>query len=610
MCGIAGFAGEDRARIERMTRCLKHRGPDGNACQVEKGASIGHARLAILDPRPEGDQPMWNNDRTVVIIYNGEIFNYRELRDGLKKPCRTGTDTEVLIRLYEEEGIAFVKRLRGMFAFGLFDTRTRTWYLARDPSGIKPLYVAYPGGRLHFASEMRSLLSAFPEKPALNMRALSLYMRLQYVPGPQTMCEGIESLPPGTVLTWKEGEETRTTVLPDTAPMSFASPADFKERFPAFMNRVVADHLVSDKPVGIFLSGGMDSSIVLHHMVQHTAKPVSTFTVRFEATEEEGSAKFNKDAELAQMTATHYGTQHQEILLTANICREIYRDTARHLDQPNADTVAPAQFLLSREAKKHVDVVLCGAGGDELFGGYHRYRVARILHMLRAVPAPLRAFAGSLAGQSPDVMALQPGPALAERLLARPITEVAALTRNVWFEASATTRLFEEHFAHVDTRDPVRALMDVDRGLWLVDESLRLMDATTMGSGLEARPPFLDPLIIAASKGTQTNWHTTLTKTKTLLKETYRPILPAHLYSLDKAGFFPPFAKWIRRECAPLIEEALENKRIQELFDVDAVCDLFAAHKEKRTYAAHTLSAITQLGFWFEEVYDSDFSHT
>ncbi len=604
MCGIAGIAGEDRDGILRMTAALEHRGPDGNAVHVGNGASLGHCRLAILDPRPEGDQPMWNDNRTVAIVYNGEIFNFRELRDREGLACNTGTDTEVILRLYEKYGMGFVRLLRGMFAFGIYDTRTNSWHLARDGKGIKPLFIAYPGGKLAFASEMRALMKAMPTKPAINMTSLSRYLRLQYVPGPETLCEGIWQLPPGTVLTWKEGKEERRTFSSDEKT-TYASKDDFKKRFPDRMDDIVRQHLVSDKPVGVFLSGGMDSSIILHHMSRHAEKPIKTFTVRFDATEDEGERRFNTDADLAKMTAAHYGTEHHEILLTAERFKDHYHETARALDQPNANGVAVAQSLLAAEAKKHVDVVLSGVGGDELFGGYPRYRIARILQLLSIVPPSLRALAGKAMGQPTDVLRMQPGPALAERLLARAPEEGAAIARGDWFDASATTSLFMQRFGSLAELDAVRAFMEFDRHLWLVDEALRLSDAVTMQSGLECRVPFVDERIIAASHATPSHWHTTRSRTKALLKDTYRPLLPDHLFTLSKSSFFPPVAKWLRREARPLVDGMLEHARMKELFNMEEVRSVYEKHADRSRYSMHTLSTLIQLKHWFDTVYDA-----
>lgn len=586
-----------------MTQALRHRGPDGEHVAIEQGASLGHARLAILDPRSIGDQPMWNGDRTIAIVFNGEIFNYRELREHERFECRTNTDTEVLLKLYERHGLAFLPRLRGMFAFGIYDARDRTWHLARDPSGINPLYVSTLGGELRFASEMPAILRSFETKPALNLRSLSRYMRLQYVPEPETLCDGIEALAPGTTLNWKDGTVTVSAFASNAVSDPVASPREFRERFPVLMQQAVTDHLLSDKPVGVFLSGGMDSSIVLHHAARATSGPVNTFTIRFDATKEEGADRFNADADLAALTAKHYGTNHTEILLTADDQRSLYRDTVKSLGQPNADTVSVAQFLLAKVAKRTVDVALTGAGGDELFGGYPRYRVAKILHALRLVPPALRGLAGSFAGQPTDVLRMSPGPALAERLLARPVDEILAYASGTWFDGSATRQLFAERYPH--TGDPLRDFMEFDRHTWLVSESLRLIDGVGLGNGLEARIPFLDPRVIALSHATPGDWHVGFNRTKRLLKDTYRGILPDHLFALKKASFYPPVAKWLRREAAPLIDEALEQPRMKEFFDIDALRRIAAEHREKRGYHLHTLSSLVQLSHWFDAVYDA-----
>lgn len=604
MCGIAGFAGPDKAVIEAMTNALVHRGPDGRGTWIGHAAALGQCRLAILDPTPQGDQPMWNDDKAIGIVFNGEIYNFKRLREQEGLRCRTGTDTEVVLKLYEKHGMAFVHRLRGMFAFGIYDARDDSWHLARDIGGIKPLFVAYPKNRLAFASEMRSLMAALPTKPQLNLRSMSRYLRLQYVPGPETMCTGIEQLPPGTILRWKNGTESRERFQP-VEECSIGSKEEFKERFPALMDTVVGDHLVSDKPVGVFLSGGMDSSIVLHHMCNRATEPVRTFTVRFEATEAEGAARFNADADLAAKTAAHYGTIHTEVLLTAKDFTVNYADTARALDQPNADHVSVAQFVLAREAKKHVDVVLTGAGGDELFGGYPRYRIARILDMLHSVPPSVRGIVGGLAGYPPDVLRMSPGPALAERLLARSSEECEEIVRGAWFDASATRALFSERFAALGIDDPLRAFMEFDRGLWLIDESLRLADATTMGSGLEGRVPFVDPRVATISLATPARWHVTPRVTKALIKDTYRSILPPHLFALKKASFYPPLAKWLRREAASLANVLPDHPRIREFFDADMLRTQIAEHKEARVYRLHTLSSLIQLAHWFDTVYDA-----
>ncbi len=606
MCGIAGFIGEDREKIERLVTCLKHRGPDGNDIHVGNGVSFGQARLAILDPTPQGNQPMWNEDKTVVITYNGEIYNYRRLKETEHFSCTTGTDTEVILKLYDRYGIGCVQKLLGMFAFGIYDLKTQTLHLARDTGGIKPLYLTYVNGKPHFASEMRALMKVMPVKPAIDLESLSAYMTLQYVPGPKTLCQGIESFPAGTILSWKDGRETRTsfkTIVHEEPPLTTRKAA--MESLPGLMQNVVNDHMIADRPIGIFLSGGMDSSVVLHHMAASSAKPVKTFTVRFDATKEEDAARFNRDATLALMTAKHYHTDHEELLLTAEDFRDAYRETAEALDQPNCDSVSVAQYLLAKKAKKKVDVVLSGAGGDELFGGYPRYRIFKIIAALQMIPSSARSAAAKLLGYPPDVLAMKADAVLALRLLGRSEKENRSIARGPWFNQSAALNMMETHFKKVTRLDPVRKMMEVDRSLWLVDESLKLSDAVTMASGLECRVPFVDSRLTEWSLATKTEWHVGFRRTKTLLKDAYRGILPEHLYSLKKASFYPPLAKWLRRECAPLIEDALKNRAIQEYFDVAVLQKIADDHREKKSYGLHVLQAIIQLAAWFDTVYDA-----
>jgi len=252
-----------------------------------------------------------------------------------------------------------------------------------------------------------------------------------------------------------------------------------------------------------------------------------------------------------------------------------------------------------------VDVALTGAGGDELFGGYPRYRIAHILQKSRHIPPPLRAVVAKLVGHPSDVVSLHPGPLLAERLLARPVSEFKSIIRGEWFQPEATTQLFTKLFDEFRQKDAVRTFMEFDRHLWLADESLRLTDATTMGSGLEGRVPFLDPRIITAIKDTPSSWHVSMNQTKFLLKQAYRPLLPQHLFTLKKASFYPPLAKWIRREASPLVEEMLENPHIQELCDTDALRLVFQEHTNHTKYHLHILSSLIQLSNWFETVYDA-----
>lgn len=598
MCGIAGCIGEHEGTIARMTQALVHRGPDGHATYVGHGVSLGHARLAILDPSPAANQPMWDNERQVVIVFNGEIFNYREIAKARGFTCRTGSDTEVLLHLFKADGANFLQSVRGMYALAIYDTRSRELWLARDPSGIKPLYTRVIGNEWYFASEVRSLLQASTSKPEINYDALSLYMHLQYIPRPHTLCVGISSVEPGTLIHIQNNTASVQKLTNIPTPWKAKSKADLMTNLPQYMQECVSEHLVSDKPVGIFLSGGMDSSILLHHMAQVVSTPIRTYTARFAATAAEGAARFNADADLARLTSQAYNTLHTEVLITAETYQQAFRACVGALDQPNSDHVSIAQYLLAQAAKPHTDVILTGAGGDELFGGYPRYRIAKILQSFQWVPPSLRRLAATIGGFPPDVSSSQPGPALWARLLGQPADAIHTFAKS-WYQPNILQGHFEPYFT---PQDAVRQAMEVDRHTWLIDESLKLTDGTTMASGVEARVPFLDQRLIGLVCNTPGDWHVNLRRTKTLLKDTYRPLLPPHLYTLPKASFYPPMAKWIRRETRPIIDQALAHPWIQELFDTNVLQKQFQDHIERRGYHLHSLFGIAVLAAWYDEV--------
>lgn len=602
MCGIAGYTSEHPEIIARMTKALMHRGPDGHATYVGNGISLGHARLAILDPSPAGAQPMWSADGTVVMVYNGEVFNFREIARARGFTCRTGSDTEVLLHLFAADREDFLRSVRGMYALAVYDTKTRDLWLARDSSGIKPLYTRIIQRDVAFASEVRALLHASDDRPDIDYEALSLYMHLQYVPRPRTLCEGIVPVEPGHLVRIGSDKRMQSSVIArDRSAWQGVSRRSLVRTLPDMMQQCVTEHLVSDQPVGIFLSGGMDSSVLLHHMAQVIREPIQTYTARFEATEAEGASRFNMDADLASRTAEHYKTNHTELVITASEYRDAFRECARALDLPNSDHVSVAQYLLAKRAKHDVDVILCGAGGDELCGGYPRYRIVSILRAFGWIPASLRRWVAASVGVAPDVSSAAPGSTLWKRLMSRPLSEVQSFAGE-WYTPDAIDRYFTPFF-HGES-DPVRQAMEADRRTWLIDESLKLVDGTTMASGVEARVPFLDQRLIDMIVSTPGHWHVDFRRTKTLLKDAYRSILPDHLYSLPKASFYPPMAKWLRRECAPLVEEALEHPVIARLFQVEVLRRQWHEHVHRTGYHLHALMNVVQLAQWFDEVYE------
>ena len=354
MCGICGCTTEDTPLVEQMLNTITHRGPDDRGVHVANGVSLGHMRLAILDPSPNGKQPMLSKSGTTSIVFNGEIYNFKELIQTHNLQCTTGSDTEVLLLLYEKLGIRFVHELRGMFAFALHDTKEQKLYLVRDPHGMKPLYYTVQNSVLYFASETKAILQALPTKPAINTQALSLYFTHQYVPRPYTLLQDVDAVENGAVLEW-QGSNLRTIdQITAYSPGKYANASS--EQITQVLNESTVAHLISDKPVGLFLSGGLDSTILLHHIAATGVSNLQTFSVRFDVAASEQSAKFNTDADIAKRTAEYYGTEHNEVHITAEEFAAAYSSSAKYLDQPNANPTAPIQYLLAKAIKQKVDV--------------------------------------------------------------------------------------------------------------------------------------------------------------------------------------------------------------------------------------------------------------
>lgn len=602
MCGICGCTSASQAAVNAMVSCLGHRGPDAKNTWVQAGMSFGHTRLAILDPTPAGVQPMQSSTGNTTIVFNGEIYNFKALVQQFNLQVSTKTDTEVLLKLYEKIGIECIQHLRGMFAFALFDHTKEVLYIARDSHGLKPLYYAQQEGVLYFASETKALLKALPSKPTINTEALSLYVRHRYVPTPYTLLSGVQSVKPGEVLQWSNGA-LKTIQVYRSHPSNSYSPVK-KQGIKQVMQQSVAAHLVSDKPVGLFLSGGLDSSICLYHMRQAGVQNIQTFTVRFAIEPGEGEQKFNADATIAKRTAELFKTNHTELLVTAKDCADAYAQTTRFLDQPNANPTAVVQYLLSKKAKQQVDVVLTGIGGDELFGGYGHYRVASILQALQWVPPAMRSSLGTLIGRSSDLWQKELGAPFIERMRIMPSNKATALLAGNWFQPNSNTHYIQQQFAAIKSTNTVHTIMEYDRLGWLVDEALRLADGSTMGAGLEARTPFLDKNVLALAYNINPVKHTTFNTTKALLRRAYKDVLPLEVVQLRKAGFFPPFAKWLRRDCKVLLDETLESTYLQPYFNKEAVRTLAAKHHTGEQYAFHELTMLIQLHYWFKEVYD------
>ncbi len=542
MCGINGCTGSHSALVERMNKETNHRGPDGTGLWAGK-VTLGHNRLAIIDLSEGGKQPMASHDGRFTITYNGELYNYRDIKKELPAyPFRSESDTEVILAAWERWGVDCLSRFNGMFAFALWDEREETLYLVRDPVGIKPLYYLEKDNELFFSSEIKALLETGITRK-LNRDSLNLYFRFLYTPGPTTMFESISRIQPGQVLKYRRGEISLSTY--QAYEREIFLPADRTDRAHKLWEVLkggVSRQLVSDRPVGLYLSGGLDSNAILAALFE-TGHKLKTFSVGFELEEGEQKEKFNADLELAKRAAAQFGVEHHSVLFSATEVIPYLEKAVWHLDDPNWNPTSLSMLKLAEFTKPQVAVALAGDGGDELFGGYERYRKSHQLSLLRRIP--LFSKLGLLNKKLKPLSTEEGGERFAWFMLQTEDTVQAILEKGD-NNSEPVLEYLSNRFPTVE-KSFEKQFMAVDRKNWLVDEALLRTDKMGMAAGLEVRVPLLDlELLSFADRLSQSDLISSFDK-KILYKEALRGHVPEFLLSQEKRGWFSPAAKWLRR---------------------------------------------------------------
>lgn len=552
MCGIAGIVHTDTRPVspdtlQGMADALAHRGPDGSGVWTGDGVGIAHRRLAIID-LAGGRQPMSSRDSGCVLTFNGEIYNYREVRQVLRDdglPFLEQSDTEVVLRAWERWGEQCVDRLQGMFAFAVWDPSARRVFIARDRLGIKPLYYRWTGQTLTFASEMKAVLAADPGHPhTLDPHSFDRYLRLQYVPGPHTIVTGVRQLPPGCTVTFAQGDTAPVERRYWQARARASGPptvAHFQERLAA----VVGSHMVADVPVGALLSGGIDSSLIVAHMTRVATAPVHTFSVGFD------DARLDERSH-ARGVAAHLGTVHHEHLVTDADAAEALPAVIGAMDEPLADYAALPTWLIARFAAQHVKVVLTGEGADELFAGYRRYRRDWLLAPVSRLREPY---------QASHVFSTRE----TARLLDRPLSRI------------------DEHDDRTHrTSGTLNGLLLRDVEGWLPDDLLVKVDRMTMNCSLEARVPYLDHQFVEYALGIPAadKLHRFGGANKRLMRAAAMELVPAAIAGRPKQGFKPPIDHWLRGRLRSLAHDALlsSDARLAGQVDPRGVRQLLDAH--------------------------------
>ena len=622
MCGICGVVSldgraVDRDVLESMNDRLVHRGPDSAGVFAENGVGLAARRLAIID-LVTGDQPIANEDGSVVTVQNGEIYNYRELRADLAgrgHTFRTQGDTEVLVHLYEEYGPAFAERLRGMFAIAIWDRKARRLVLARDRYGIKPLFYGIQGGALCFASELKAILAVPWIEREIDVDALDAFLAFGFVPAPLTIYRGIRKLPPGTLLVWEHGrtdarierytkplaESRHTLEATDTATLA----EELRER----LRDSVAAHLIADVPVGVLLSGGIDSSLLVALAAEQSSEPVRTFTVGFEERhfDERGPAR---------LVAERYGTDHHDIVVPPDALSLLPR-MAEVFDEPFADDSALPTYLVSELASAHVKVALSGEGGDELFGGYNFYLAHALAPALGRAATLARPLVERLPTSSAKASSFDWRAKRFVRSASRPTLERHYAWKTVMPPEERERLLVRERsrmldplellsarYAESDGLDELARVMDLDIGVFLADDMLVKTDRASMAHSLEVRVPILDPVVVDFALALPSTMKVrALSRTKKyLLKKAAEPLLPREIIRGEKRGLSIPLGAWFRGELEPLVRDVLspDSLRRHGYFDPAAVGQLVDDHVAGRSDESRKIWALVTFCLWFE----------
>jgi len=638
MCGINGFNFKDEELVQKMNEKLKHRGPDDSGFWVDENVSLGHQRLSIIDLSERGHQPM-HSDR-YVIVFNGEIYNYREIKKELPDyQFKSDSDTEVILAAYEKWGRDCLAKLNGIFAIAIWDKEKKELLLARDRVGVKPLYYYIGGRRGHesrgdeeadragkargqggdkifvFSSEIKAILEHPDVKREVDIEALNHYFRVLYVPAPLTMFKGVRKLEPGHYVLLRNGKVELGNWIKYGHAENKKEGDESKEKYldeiRALMQNSVRGQLVSDRPLGVFLSGGIDSTSVLGNMSKLGHEKIKTFSVGFDI--EDPDNKFNADFNLAKETAKYYGTDHHELLISSKDILENIEDVVWHLDEPICNTTQVATYLLSKMAKEKVAVVLGGDGGDELFGGYERYRLSYLMSRM-GVAFKL----GRLFGKKLDY---PKGIERYSKFMFQEEDEVGRVLRPDIDKKGLTKEFYKNKFEEMRKDPSIRLgagkeergemnsfeqdFMMMDFKTWLTDESLMRTDKMTMAFGLEQRVPILDYRMAELAYTIPTNMKVGMLRnqTKLIWKEAMDEFLPNHIKeSAYKKVWLTPMSDWLRGDLNFWAREVLSNEYADtsKYINLDEVRKMFFDHCDKKKYNLYLIWAVITFQIWYK----------
>jgi asparagine synthase (glutamine-hydrolysing) len=621
MCGICGFNWNDQELISVMNDSLVHRGPDQQGTFCHESISVGMRRLAIIDLSDHGNQPMFNEDNTVCLVFNGEIYNFQELRPELiarGHTFRGNSDSEVILHAYEEYGKDCVHRLRGMFAFAIYDLNKKSLFIARDRIGIKPLYYYRKNGKFLFASEIKAILKDRTVAREVNDQAVYDYLGFEFVPAPQTMFRHINKLPSGHYLSLEDGqvEVTRYWDLAMATSPTTLSFHDAVERQKELLNEAVKSHLISDVPLGVFLSGGLDSSAIVALMRRHISGPIKTFTIGYHD-------KTFSELDYAAIVAKHCETDHQ-VLMLDDVKPEYVEKALYHLDEPMTDLSAIPLYLLCKQAREQVTVCLSGEGADESYAGYDRFKAAKIASWFNLIPAPVRhQVIGRLAAQLPDQNQKKGAINMLKRFIegANLPAEGNHLRWQYFFSDNLTRNLLTDGFRRAISLDPFRLVREyaerckdadeVNRQIYLdmrfmmTDSVLMKVDKMSMATSLEVRVPFLDHVLVEFLASLPGEWKLKGMTTKYIFRSALLELLPQKIVNRGKQGYSLPVKHLLRGEMKQYMVSLLnDSPLIREKMNVSFINQLIEEHCAMKHNHNHVLWALMNLSIWHSKFFN------
>ena len=601
MCAINGFNFSDEELLNRMNIITSHRGPDGKGAFYDGGISLGHNRLSIIDISESASQPMLSSDGRFAIVFNGEIYNFKELKKELEGEYnfKTKSDTEVILAAYSKWGKDCLNKLNGMFAFAVWDKEKKELFLVRDHAGIKPLYYFWDNNKFIFSSEIKGILEHDVPR-ILNKEAFNHYFRVLYTPEPLTMFEGIYKLPPATYAVLSNGKLKIEKYWKLEDQKYNKNKKEIQKNVKEKVLQSVKDQLISDKPLGLYLSGGIDSSVILYAMSK-AKQNIETFSVGFDLVDKKESDKFNKDFYLARKTAKYYGTKHHEVLLKPDDVLKYIEKAVIQMDEPISNPTSISMMRLAEFAKDKVDVVLGGDGGDELFGGYERYRLSKIASLYQGIlPALIRKILSfnkklNKLNTPTGIERFALFMFMKDKILKRVMSEDV-------FDEKKSKQFFDEKYFKESGKDFEKVFMNTDRQSWLVDESLMRSDKMSMSSGLEVRVPLLDKELISFANTIPTKYKVSSSDTKIIFKEAFKKDLPPYLLKEPKRGWFSPGAKWLRDEDIYMLAKEVLSEDYSEatrgLFDWEEVQKILEDHCSKKEYNVTIIWALLTFQIW------------